>query len=117
MTSSASLPQALQQNQNRQKLEFNISRLAFASGCFAGACGIVVGHPLDTLKVRVQTGIDRGPLNLRSLYSGVFTPLITAGCIQALNLGNLHPCTYTHAIVSIYIHIFFTHIYNQTRTL
>ena len=37
----------------------------FVSGTIAGAAGIVVGQPLDTVKVRLQTsmGLYKGPFD------------------------------------------------------
>ena len=80
------------------------------AGGIAGKCGIIVGHPLDTVKVRLQqqiqqpktnimtvtpsssiirgdnnvTTIRRYPLNFyRSLYRGVGAPLATAAVVNA----------------------------------
>lgn len=63
-----------------------ISTDSFLSGCVAGGSGALVGHPLDTLKVRVQTGIT-SKITLRGLYAGLSTPLLTTGTINAVNLG------------------------------
>jgi solute carrier family 25 (mitochondrial carnitine/acylcarnitine transporter), member 20/29 len=61
------------------------SPLPFAAGYMAGAVGVLVGHPLDTLKVRAQAGCST--VRTRALYAGFATPLLTMGGIQALNLG------------------------------
>jgi len=81
------------------------------AGGIAGTCGVVVGHPLDTVKVRLQqqiqqqpktnitvitppssimrgnnnvTAIHRYPLNFyRGLYRGVGAPLATAAVVNA----------------------------------
>ena len=58
----------------------------FLAGSIAGACGTLVGHPLDTLKTFAQAGHGLPP-SLRSLYRGVGLPVTTAGTIQAVNLG------------------------------
>ncbi|KAJ1406059.1 mitochondrial carrier domain-containing protein [Ochromonadaceae sp. CCMP2298] len=63
------------------------------SGLVAGAFGTLVGHPLDTLKVRSQVGDlrqealpksirDFRPTYIRELYRGLLPPLLTAGCTQ-----------------------------------
>ena len=57
------------------------------SGLIAGACGVVVGHPFDTMKTRLQVGdVSKAPsLRMRSpweLYRGVFPPLFTTGLTQ-----------------------------------
>ncbi|XP_002734584.1 mitochondrial basic amino acids transporter-like [Saccoglossus kowalevskii] len=36
--------------------------LDFVGGCFGGIAGVVVGHPLDTIKVRLQTQSGRPPV-------------------------------------------------------
>lgn len=43
----------------------------FLSGGFGGICTIVTGHPLDTIKVRLQTMPKPGP-NESALYKGTF---------------------------------------------
>lgn len=85
---------------------------SLGAGLFAGASGIFIGHPFDTLKVRLQVGnllqapsntviniVDSAPgLNLisssrlylvalRQLYRGVLPPLLTAGIIQSINFS------------------------------
>jgi len=60
----------------------------FAAGYLGGVCGIIVGHPFDTIKVRLQTRPDvyksgtdafrsiiktEGP---RGLFKGVLAPCI-----------------------------------------
>ncbi|KAK3273285.1 hypothetical protein CYMTET_18466 [Cymbomonas tetramitiformis] len=69
------------------------------AGGGAGAGGIVVGHPLDTLKVRLQTqrGLYSGAMSCftqivtkegpLSLYRGVSAPVLTATATNALMFG------------------------------
>lgn len=45
-----------------------------AMGTFSGVTCVVVGHPLDTIKVRMQTGAT-GPI-LRGLFRGIVPPLL-----------------------------------------
>lgn len=57
------------------------------SGLIAGACGIFVGHPFDTMKIRLQVGDVRkkpnvGAGSITELYRGIFPPLVTAGGTQ-----------------------------------
>jgi solute carrier family 25 carnitine/acylcarnitine transporter 20/29 len=61
--------------------------ISFASGLVAGLSGVLVGHPFDTLKVRMQTGVHGHPLTLFSVYRGVGPPLLTTGIVQAMNFG------------------------------
>ena len=72
-----------------------VSVLSFCAGSFAGATGVLIGHPLDTLKVRTQTGTvgtTSGLASLRGLYSGMMLPLATTGLFNALNLGLYQNC-------------------------
>jgi len=43
----------------------------FIAGGFGGACLVIVGHPLDTIKVRLQTMPRPGP-GEKPLYKGTF---------------------------------------------
>ncbi|XP_015602307.1 congested-like trachea protein [Cephus cinctus] len=43
----------------------------FLSGGFGGVCTVIAGHPLDTIKVRLQTVSKVGP-NEQPLYSGTW---------------------------------------------
>jgi len=73
----------------------------FIAGCASGAALVMVGHPFDLVKVRLQTegasGRFSGPLQcvaatvrtegLLSLYKGVTPPLLGTGIINALVFG------------------------------
>jgi hypothetical protein len=68
-----------------------------ASGYIAGGCGLIVLHPLDSIKALIQTGeyskrksFTSGDFlprlrSFSSLYSGLSVPLFTVGFIQSLN--------------------------------
>jgi solute carrier family 25 carnitine/acylcarnitine transporter 20/29 len=63
---------------------------ALAAGGFGGLCAVLVGHPFDLVKVRLQTaerGVYRGAMDVvaqsvaknglaRGLYAGVSAPLL-----------------------------------------
>eukprot|EP01061_Rhynchopus_euleeides_P025923 TRINITY_DN421_c0_g1_i1.p1 TRINITY_DN421_c0_g1~~TRINITY_DN421_c0_g1_i1.p1 ORF type:complete len:323 (+),score=80.46 TRINITY_DN421_c0_g1_i1:269-1237(+) len=78
------------------RMDRGFTALGFISGTVAGAVGVLVGYPLDTLKVRAQVG---GPVwgagseqlsnwaHLRALYRGSLAPTATAGAIQCVNFG------------------------------
>mmetsp|Transcript_2040 Transcript_2040/g.3658 ORF Transcript_2040/g.3658 Transcript_2040/m.3658 type:complete len:255 (-) Transcript_2040:1135-1899(-) len=73
-------------------LEQNIKTLASSiAGCFAGVSSVLVGHPFDSIKTRLQVGKRVGSGNnisfegLRGLYRGVIPPLLTVGMVQSLN--------------------------------
>lgn len=72
----------------------------FFSGGFGGMCTVVVGHPFDTIKVRLQTQSATSPLysgawdctrqtvareGARALYKGMFSPLVASSPIFALS--------------------------------
>lgn len=57
------------------------------SGLIAGACGTLVGHPFDTIKVQLQVGDLRNKAkiaarNVFELYRGLIPPLCTSGIAQ-----------------------------------
>lgn len=56
-------------------------------GLIAGASGVVIGHPFDTLKVFYQINPSKTTYNLsiRTLYRGILPPLLTSGSIQSIN--------------------------------
>lgn len=70
-----------------------------AAGYVAGVSGILIGHPLDSIKVLIQmrgSSLVRGgsgaggvpqKRSLLSLYSGVQGPLLTVGVVQAINFA------------------------------
>ncbi|CAL8111332.1 unnamed protein product [Orchesella dallaii] len=76
--------------------------LDFFAGCVGGAAGVVVGHPLDTVKVRLQT---QSPTNIKyrgtfhclstivkqesvaGLYKGISSPLFGVAGVNALIFG------------------------------
>ena len=72
-------------------------RNSISAGYVAGVSGILIGHPLDSIKVLIQTsrsnavtGGGRGlapKRSLLSLYSGVQGPLMTVGVVQAINFA------------------------------
>lgn len=59
---------------------------ALIAGCFAGGVSQLIGFPFDTLKVRTQLG-SRAPTAPPALMKGWSGPVLTAGVVQALNLG------------------------------
>ena len=57
----------------------------------AGGAGVLLGHPLDTVKVKLQ--ITGKVANLSwSLYRGLFPPLITTGLISSVNFSIYEKC-------------------------
>jgi len=76
---------------------------SLVAGLFAGMAGVTIGHPLDTLKTRMQVNVGiflpdkklEGSAigkfaylqQLRSLYRGILPPLITTGVVQSFNFS------------------------------
>lgn len=59
----------------------------FVAGGVAGSASVVVGHPFDTLKVRLQTNAT-GTASIRSLFRGISAPLTAATGINAVVFGS-----------------------------
>ena len=62
------------------------------AGGVAGSASVIVGHPFDTIKVRMQTSTGSGSLmsmatsfgGVTSLYRGMGAPLVSASAVNAL---------------------------------
>jgi solute carrier family 25 carnitine/acylcarnitine transporter 20/29 len=79
---------------------------SLAAGGFGGVCAVVVGHPFDLVKVRMQTaerGVYSGAFDVvrksiardglrRGLYAGVSAPLVgvTPMCMSSPPLPPFH---------------------------
>ncbi|CAL8289587.1 mitochondrial basic amino acids transporter isoform X1 [Gadus morhua] len=76
--------------------------LDFAAGCFGGAAGVLVGHPFDTVKVRLQIQSVDKPLyrgtyhcfqsiirqeSMLGLYKGIGSPMMGLTFINAIVFG------------------------------
>lgn len=69
----------------------------FGAGWFSGVMGILVGHPMDTIKIRSQTmpekGIGQIIVNtfklegLRGFYKGFLAPMLTTGVTASIFFG------------------------------
>ncbi|KAK9452949.1 mitochondrial substrate carrier family protein L [Dipodascopsis uninucleata] len=83
--------------------------VGFVAGVFSGVTKLVVGHPFDTIKVRLQTSPKShfaGPLDcflktvrgegFRALYKGATPPLIGWMAMDSVQLGSLH--NYRHLL-------------------
>lgn len=64
----------------------------FLSGSFAGICQVLVGHPFDTVKVRLQAGLSVRDALSRNLYKGVTSPLLGISFCNAVVFTAYHEC-------------------------
>lgn len=81
---------------------------SFAAGGFGGVCAVVVGHPFDLVKVRLQTaekGVYSSAIDVvrksiardglrRGLYAGVSAPLVgvTPMCMSSSGIPCASAC-------------------------
>ncbi|KAK4315013.1 hypothetical protein Pmani_013737 [Petrolisthes manimaculis] len=76
--------------------------LEFIAGCLGGCAGVVIGHPLDTVKVRLQTQDVNNPKfrgtwhcltetakkeSVRGLYKGMSSPMAGVAFVNAIIFG------------------------------
>jgi len=76
--------------------------LDFFAGCVGGCAGVLVGHPFDTVKVRIQTQDARNPLykgtfhcftsiirkeSVQGLYKGISSPMAGVTVVNAIIFG------------------------------
>lgn len=75
----------------------------FVSGSFAGACGVAVGYPLDTVKVRIQTqkqftGVYQCAVatfskeGVNGFFKGMSLPLTTVSLTSSVVFGTYRNC-------------------------
>ena len=70
--------------ETRSHLEYYIS------GGISGMCGIILSHPVDTVKTNIQTGIPLSVIKsypITRLYQGIMAPLIGVGIEKAIVFG------------------------------
>jgi len=63
----------------------------FINGAISGSVGIILSHPIDTLKTRIQSN-NTITYNPRILYKGIFSPLIGVGFEKAIVFGTYQNC-------------------------
>jgi len=71
----------------------NLIKNPYVQGCISGMIGIILSHPIDTIKTHRQT-LNMIPFNysLRNLYRGVGSPLIGVGIEKAIVFGTYTSC-------------------------
>ena len=75
------------------KKEFYLNQYLY--GGISGMCGVLISHPLDTVKTHIQTGntLSTFKPSIRNLYKGLSIPIIGVGIEKAIVFG-----TYNYAL-------------------
>lgn len=61
-----------------------------ACGSVAGICQVFVGHPFDTVKVRLQSGTTLSDALSKNLYKGITSPLLGTSLCNAVVFTAYH---------------------------
>ena len=82
-------------NQNNQNNQNNKYSNQYFYGGISGICGILLSHPLDTVKTHIQTGntLSNFKPSLLNFYKGITVPLLGVGIEKAIVFG-----TYNYAL-------------------
>ena len=61
---------------------------SFIGGLVSGTSQVIIGHPLDTIKVNLQNNsFCKSNLNFNNLYKGISYPLITNSFLVSIQFG------------------------------
>ncbi|KAM4853886.1 solute carrier family 25 member 47 [Thomomys bottae] len=75
----------------------------FVAGAIGGICGVAVGYPLDTVKVKIQTEPKYTGIwhcvrdtyrqeRVRGFYRGLSLPVCTVSLVSSVSFGTYHHC-------------------------
>ena len=65
----------------------------YLKGCISGMSGIILSHPVDTIKTAIQTNNNSMNIyNIKNLYKGIISPLIGVGFEKAIVFGTYNYC-------------------------
>lgn len=64
----------------------------YMKGCASGMVGIMLSHPIDSIKTHKQISLLPFKYNFSSLYRGILSPLIGVGVEKALVFGTYNYC-------------------------
>ncbi len=60
----------------------------YVKGCISGMSGIILSHPVDSIKTHYQTNItSKFQYNFKNLYRGITSPLLGVGLEKAIVFG------------------------------
>lgn len=62
----------------------------YLAGTFAGVCQVLVGHPFDTIKVRMQAGQPLRDSLSKNIYRGIGPPLLGISFCNAIVFTSYH---------------------------
>ncbi len=70
----------------------------YIKGCISGMSGIILSHPVDSIKTHFQTGSSLTKFNFtfKNLYRGITSPLIGVGIEKAIVFGTYNYCKNNH---------------------
>ena len=66
----------------------------YIKGCISGMSGIILSHPVDSIKTHFQTSTSTTKFNptIKNLYRGITSPLIGVGIEKAIVFGTYNYC-------------------------
>ncbi len=66
----------------------------YIKGCIAGMSGIILSHPVDSIKTHYQTIHTSKQFNytIKNLYRGITSPLLGVGIEKAIVFGTFNFC-------------------------
>ena len=64
----------------------------YTKGCISGMTGILLSHPIDSIKTHNQTSTTIFKYNITNLYRGISSPLIGVGIEKAIVFGTYNHC-------------------------
>lgn len=80
---SGSKEHSLKSQNNKEQMPVEITPIQdLIAGGVAGTASVIVGHPFDTKKVRLQLGSKTG--SFTSLFRGMAAPMSTAAMVNAI---------------------------------
>lgn len=76
-------------------MDFKILDNFYIKGCISGMSGIILSHPVDSIKTFFQTstsGNKKFDFTIKNLYRGISSPLIGVGIEKAIVFGTYNYC-------------------------
>ena len=73
-------------------MNFNQFDNYYIIGCISGMSGIILSHPIDSIKTHLQTSNTAFNLSIKNLYRGISSPLIGVGIEKAIVFGTYNYC-------------------------